>query len=338
MLSTKQAFLRKILICVIVITFFLSVFLLVREATATTEASYTPTPKNLLITCLDETGYNTDAILLLSLGTDGSVTMLQIPRDTYIDDGSRHHKLNHVYYRFFEQSGNKSAAVQAFAAYLSEAFGVPIQNTALLSIQAVEKLCDAVGGVTLSIPREFHYSDPEQDLLIDLPAGEKHLTGKEAAAFARYRSGYVTGDLGRLDAQKLLMSALLRECRSLSKREALRLFSVFLSDVTTDLTLPDFLSLYRLSENGGISSVTYLTLPGEAVYDKASGAWYYALNRRSSESVLRTRFSGYNGAFDKGEIFRGKNDTIAPIYDDKNMPIIQYTDDNVGQIKIPLIK
>ncbi len=336
MTSSKHKILRRVILCLVILSFFLAVYLLTREVNATTVAEASVAPRNILITCLDATGYNTDAILLVSIGKSGAITLAQIPRDTYIRTGDTHHKLNHLWYRYYTESKNTSAATQRLCETLSASFGIPIPNAVHLSITSIEQLIDAVGGVSLTIPREMKYQDTSQDLTIDLAAGQHHLTGKEAVEFARYRSGYVTGDLGRLDAQKLLLSALLQKAASLSMTEALPLSRILLSSAVTDLSLPDLISLYRLL-SGGVSEVTYLTLPGEAVRFGSDGAWYFALNKKGTEDVMRQRFAGQT-AFDPEGIFCGDSEEMTHIYHDTNMRAVTYSDETLSKMKIPFIK
>ena len=66
---------------------------------------------------------------------------------------------------------------------------------------------DNLSGIEIDLPYDMDYEDSSQNLSIHLKAGKQTLGGKEALGFLRYRSGYVTGDLGRIDAQKLFLNA-----------------------------------------------------------------------------------------------------------------------------------
>ena len=57
----------------------------------------------------------------------------------------------------------------------------------------------------------MYYNDPSQDLYIDLKAGTQTLTGEEAMGVARFRSGYADADLGRVQVQRELLKAILKE-------------------------------------------------------------------------------------------------------------------------------
>ncbi len=299
------------------------------------------TQKNILLFCLDETGYNTDAVLLVSMSQSGEMTLLQVPRDTYVDTGSEHHKINHLYYRYFSESKDKKEAARRFADFFEGSFGIAVHNTVLLELSAVEALIDAIGGVTLTLPEALSYRDPAQNLTIELPAGTQKLSGKDAVAFARYRQGYVTGDIGRLDAQKLLLSAIYRRlCTPMQADAIFRIASTFLTRAKTDLTLSDLLSIgsFFAIKNTSLR-VSYVTLPGEASrYNKDSGIWYYAVNRGAAAEVLSRAFGGDEKAFDPTQLFCGKSDVMRNIYFADHYSYITYTEETVDHIKIPFIK
>ena len=72
--------------------------------------------RNILLLCLDETGYNTDAMALIGIPKNGGVvTVMQIPRDTYANTGEENCKINRLYYRFYEKYGQESSALAAFS-------------------------------------------------------------------------------------------------------------------------------------------------------------------------------------------------------------------------------
>ena len=75
-------------------------------------------------------------------------------------------------------------------------------------------MLDILGGVELYVPQRMYYSDPEQGLYIDLQEGWQTLDGKNAENFVRFRSGYVQQDLGRINAQKIFLTALFEKVKA----------------------------------------------------------------------------------------------------------------------------
>jgi LCP family protein required for cell wall assembly len=155
----------------------------------------------LLLGC-DQSTKLTDSIMLVTVNeTKKETSILQIPRDTYTEFTKKDYKkLNGA----MSELGQKN-----LKRFLSDAIGVPIDFFVILKLDFFDDLVDAIGGVDIEIPEDMHYADPSQGLKIDLSQGRAHLSGREAEHFVRYRSGYVNADLGRLDAQKLFLKALL---------------------------------------------------------------------------------------------------------------------------------
>ena len=79
----------------------------------------------------------------------------------------------------------------------------------------------------------------------------------------------------------------------------------------------------------------YFSLPGEAVRPEGNGAWYYALNRKASASLLVQYFglSG-EGAFDRATRFCGPTLNFENIYFATGYPYRVFTADEIQNITI----
>lgn len=227
----------------------------------------------ILVMGCDRSAGLTDSILILSVEEmQGQISILQIPRDTYGEYTSKDYKkLNGL----LNEKGEGAAK-----AWLSEALGVPLHYFLILDLDCLGRLVDAVGGVDVEIPMDLHYSDPAQNLEIHLPQGQVHLDGATAEQFVRFRSGYANADLGRLDAQKQFLRALLKQSLSLNGGERVGVLCGLLRGVRTDLDLPCVLRLLRTLDAQEARELDFSieTLPGVALQG-TSGAWYYAVNR-----------------------------------------------------------
>ena len=132
-----------------------------------------------------------------------------------------------------------------------------------------------------------------------LPRG-KTLDGKSAEMFVRYRSGYLRGDLGRVDAQKLFMAAFLEKATStLTPVGAVKILRELSGEIETDLSLSELSELAVTALGIKAENVTMLTLAGE---DIGGGAWYYVLSRSAAERALR-EYVGLCGEFDREGLF-----------------------------------
>ncbi len=266
---------------------------------------------NILIAGEDRASGLHDVLMLFhwDRGT-GRVCVLQIPRDTYASytDGS---------YRKLNGAAKRLGGMDALCGFLSESFGIPIDRYVSLDLDVLGGIVDAIGGVSITLPDALHYEDPAQGLSIHLPEGTQTLNGKQAEYFVRYRMGYVRGDLGRMDAQKLFLAALARQVRdTMSVSSALRLATTVLPKLETNLTIREATALVRSAFSLAEDAVLLMTLPGEEAIAEKSGASYYALSSVATDELLVQYFGASAGNFDKNGVFRNsKYQRFCEIYD-----------------------
>ena len=265
----------------------------------------------ILVLGKDRAAGLTDAMFLFAVDAAGENTsVLQIPRDTYAEYTERdYRKLN---------GALNALGDEGMRRFLERALGVPIDATVILDLDAVRLLVDAVGGVDVEIPEAMQYSDPAQGLEIRLPAGKTHLDGAMAEQFVRFRSGYANADLGRLDAQKSFLRAMLCATQRLTPLQRVELFARCSTHVTTDLGVGQMLRLAERMQGVPTDGVRMQTLPGEAVRG-VSGAWYYCLQRERAIRVLSETMlldkTALHTAFDPDGVFdRAENADFHKIY------------------------
>ena len=155
---------------------------------------------------------------------------------------------------------------EGFASALSDALGVDIDFYFEIKLSTVKKIVDTISGVDVNVPMDMDYEDPTQGLSIHLKKGNNHLSGEEAISFIRFRSGYITGDIGRLDAQKIFLNAFVKRIgEQKNPITLLNIFKLVLSEGITNINEQDLISLgMKCSKNKG-GKTSYLTAAGEAV-------------------------------------------------------------------------
>ncbi len=251
---------------------------------------------NVLLLGTDREAGLCDVIMLVNLNfTDGAATALQIPRDTYAEYTDRSYKkLNGAY--------SALGGAAATADFLEKAMGIEINHYACIGLDTMADIVDAVGGVDLELPCDMSYRDPSQGLYIDLKKGAAHLDGSLAEQFVRFRSGYIEGDLGRLDAQKLFMAAFIGKIAAeLSPTLCVKLAAA-IDGIETDLSVSSIIELGLRAVGIDKASIALLTLPGEEVVAEESGASYYALSKPAAEKITEEYF-GRTAAFDPDGLF-----------------------------------
>jgi len=219
-----------------------------------------------------------DSILVVTLDEGRKkASILQIPRDTYAEYTDRDYK---------KLNGSlPTLGAEKTAQMLSQALGVRLDYFVVIDLDAVQSLVDAVGGVDLVLPEALSYSDPEQNLSIDLPKGAVHLNGERAEHLIRYRSGYADADLGRLDAQKLFLEAFARKCKKLSPWQMMSVLGTVFWRVQTNVDLPSAVRLAIGLLEFDTETIPMATLAGEATQG-TSGAWYYVINRTAAAQMV----------------------------------------------------
>ncbi len=280
---------------------------------------------NFLLLGTDKAAGLSDVIMLVSVNLDsGAINFMQIPRDTYFECGSTYKKLN--------GAPKTIGSVEVFAKSLSEALGININYYLSLGLETVVKMVDFVSGIEVDVPFDMDYDDNSQSLSIHLKAGKQVLDGKSAVEFLRYRAGYITGDLGRINAQKLFMNAFVKRIGEMGNPLALfNLCKLVLSNSETNIKESDVFSLCLKYARLKDKSASYMTAPGEAIKDSNSGTWYYILSNSSMANLLDERFGLYTDKkdFDKNNKFVDINEkSFYDIYN-KSCEVKIYSADDV---------
>lgn len=218
-----------------------------------------------------------DAIMVGTFYRDtGDIRLMSIPRDMYTHipqhrleqmraDGLRPPsslKINAV--RAF---GGRVHGVSYLKAQLGEMLGVQFHYYIEVDLAAFRRIVDAIGGVTMYIPRRLQYEDPYQNLFIDIPAGYQHLDGNMAEGVVRFRS-FPTGDLMRNTMQMEFMSQLMKQVltREAIMNDPLALAGILINDVRTNIGILELARYVPYIGRISADRINTFTLPGKALY------------------------------------------------------------------------
>lgn len=159
----------------------------------------------LLLAGLDDGNGNTDTIMLARLDAEAQrLDVVSLPRDTMVNTGWNVRKLNAAY---TVGMLNGEAGGERLREEVARLTGFEADNYAVLRLGTAERVIDALGGVDFEVPMAMDYEDAEQGLRIHLRAGRQHLNGAQALGLCRFRSGYASADLGRIDMQQRFLRA-----------------------------------------------------------------------------------------------------------------------------------
>ena len=197
-----------------------------------------------------------DTMLLIRFNprTEEMVVM-SIPRDTRTRISGRMTKINEA-----NRDGGPALAAESISDLLG---GVAIDRYVRINVQGVEKLIDALGGVTVDVPKDMKYQDDSQHLYINLKAGEQTLDGNQALQFLRFRYDEF-GDIGRVQRQQMMMRAVAEQTLNPATIARLpKILGVIQSHVDTNLAVEELVALVGYASRLERSNVQMLMLPGE---------------------------------------------------------------------------
>jgi len=232
---------------------------------------------------------HSDTMLLARFDPNNQkLNVLSIPRDTqtYVE-GYGLIKINAANYH-----GGPALTAKAASDLLD---GVGIDRYVRVNVQGVEKLVDALGGVTLYVPKDMKYQDDSQHLYINLKQGKQHLNGEQAMQFLRFRYDKY-GDVGRVQRQQILMRALIEQALNPTTLARLpKILSVIQSHIDTNLSVEELVALIGFAVDSKRSDVQMLMVPGRFNGTGEKEVSYWLPNHRQIRQMVSQHFDqGYS--------------------------------------------
>lgn len=225
----------------------------------------------------------TDVIMIVNFNFEKSeATILQIPRDTYIGSDYPSGKVNAVY----AHGDNQKEKIKNLVGLLNDQFSLPIDHYVTITMETFREAIDAIGGIDMNVPYQIDYS-PGEGFVI--PAGQQKLTGQQAEWFVRWRDGYAEGDIGRVKAQRLFVSAAMEELTTLNSSQMIKLVKLCYDKVETDLTMADILAYAQEASKLDLAKVEMYMVPGEPTYSD-DGLSIYGIHKDELADLLNQKF------------------------------------------------
>lgn len=271
---------------------------------------------NVLLMGVDKSEALSDVMMIAQLNmANNSVNILQLPRDTYIEGRKGDKKLNSAY-----GSGGVKKTIEDIQTLVD----IEIDGHVLVTTSGFRDVVDAVGGIYYDVPRDMNYDDVYQDLHIHLKKGYQLLDGDKAEQYVRYRSGYVTGDLGRIDAQsdfiKEAMRQILEKNASNSNEETKKLLASISKMVTTDFTFEEMLQYAPYILKIDMDKVNIMRLAGEAPPVTGNQGSFFYPDHEENARIVYEYFSPDTSEVDFSEVeardkAKGKNSVSMSVSD-----------------------
>ena len=237
----------------------------------------------ILLCGTDWEGARTDTMMLLYLsGSEHKVGLLSLPRDTLtITSAGNRAKLNSAYGR----NGYGEKGMEGLLDYVQEIIGYRPDGYMLINMDLVPQIVDVMGGVDVDVPMSFDLEGEH------LEKGYQHLTGNQVLQLLRFRAGYATQDLGRVEVQRKVISACLDQWFTLDH----------VKDVSAALELVENHSLSTLNVRNylwvaktvllSMGDMSTDTLPGYADY--IGDVSYYILDRNEVADMINESYNPY---------------------------------------------
>lgn len=238
----------------------------------------------------DYTGCRSDVMMILSYDQkNNDVTVTSIVRDTYVEIENRgFDKINHAY-----AFGGAELAIQT----INKTFDLDIEDYVTVDFWTVEKIIDAIGGVEIDITiEELPYvnqyirglnnesgSSTGKELS---SSGVQKLSGRQAVAYMRVRyTG--DGDFERMQRQRKVMGVALEELKNISLTQMLGLVNDMLSDVKTNISKSEIISLVTNVAVKGVPTMKQFQVPTrEGGVGKLINSIYYFVPNTLIENVV----------------------------------------------------
>ena len=192
-----------------------------------------------------------DSQMLISLNQkQKKLVICSILRDCYVSiPGHGHNRINAAY-----AEGGTNLLTET----IKSNFGIPVNRVAVINYKDVVDFIDAIGGVDVNVSQaEIEYinlgaqsqnslfgNSINKDNMSYSQAGDAHLNGNQALAYARIRK--IGTDFERTKRQRVVMEDAIDKVEAMTLSQQSALLKQFLPRVHTDLTTSEVIDLGSL--------------------------------------------------------------------------------------------
>jgi len=242
---------------------------------------------NILLIGADtfEEGHDTgrsDSLIVTGIDLEsGEISMLSIPRDTYVKiEGHGHNKINAAY---------SYGGIPLVRSTIEDLLGIPIDYYAKTDFAGFREIVDLLGGIDIDVDKRMYYHT--YDGLIDIKPGMQHLDGEKALQYVRFRHEAM-GDISRTERQQKFLVAVYEAATSPENISRLpEVMSSLLKELETDLTNSQLTRLSSIARRFETENIRHSTLPGW--FWNYNGGSYWKNNEEETTELVKIYFSDY---------------------------------------------
>ena len=246
-----------------------------------------------------------------------TLNILQIPRDTYIGNDIPSGKVNAVYGSAKQGQSN----IEFLIKRINDYFGLPIDHYVLVHLSAFRNVVDAVGGVDVDLPNRLLVNDSGSRTEYYIGPGLTHLDGCQAEGFVRNRSGkgYGTGDMARVEAQRLFYAAFAQKVKGMGMGSVVSIVTSCYDQFKTDLSVGQMLGYAQEIKQLDMANVRICAVPGQGGYftPGRQRLSYYSIHKQDYVDLVNELFLPYNDPISAADI------KVTELHTQKSQPWIK---------------
>ena len=242
-----------------------------------------------------------DSIILTNIKADGpkAITMMNLPRDLLVDMPkplSGQQKINAVHSYGEQEKEKTSGGPESLKKVVETISDQTVNYWIRIDFDGFKKLVDAVGGITIDVPKDISDYNYPADNLIDydsfiIKAGTRHMDGKTALKYARSR--YSTSDFDRSNRQQQIIQAIKDEFEAKGyiyrPDKILEVINIISKHLKTDMTMQEIRQIYDLVKDIPDEKINSVVLDNSATgpFQTYSNGGYYLIPKVSDWSEVK---------------------------------------------------
>lgn len=225
----------------------------------------------------EETGTRTDTLMLIKTDSkDDSVSLISIPRDSYVDINGKMDKIN---------AAHSYGGIDLTMNVVRDFLGINLDKYMVVSFEAVIEGIDALGGMDVDI-------SPEVASAMGLSPGIHTMAGDEVLTYVRFRKGYQNADLGRINTQQDFLKQFIREATKAKNLPKLpKVYAAMKPYLKTNMSLKDLSSLAMDFKSVDSNRLNSVKLEGEPF--NMGGVSYYKIYPESIENIRTSYLNSF---------------------------------------------
>ena len=236
-------------------------------------------------------GENTDVLMYIRLDNKAhKMSILQIPRDTYVGDISVdcgvYHRINGAYLH----GSNKENPIANTANAIYELFGLKADNYAVMDVEGFRTMLNTMGGIWMHVPRDL-YEKTTNELIV--PAGDVKISGDSAEIILRNRSTTL-GDYDRLELQQSFYAAVFRTfMEQYPIGDALQVAKNTAVYLKTDFSVMDLVAIYLSMKDLKPEDIYVVRCSGgpiNIIGDDGKKAALYGVEKENTARIINEHF------------------------------------------------